>query len=318
METERCEQSNLPRCSTARELALPPVNIKTHTHLLMIPPDSGTHFDERVPVPRHPEKLVGNQTPPTTANPAQQPLTRSRLHEPFVSPEFTEATDRPGEPHHGSSRLLITDSAPWRVRPEAPPLQQAAPLYTVRAGGGSDRGGGVVLPISANNPDSIALTKRLALSVVGSCSVKSSPNSESRASNRAIAPCFGTAGVLNALGREKQEYRSKPKPAPTRDCTVTRPAIDGDLDNVARSQRQTMAEDLSPFVEKTSCTWGEDIGSVVGQHIFPSAGASDRVKMLKTSRNRSAVVTTGMFPQTIQLRYFLHINSSTSTKCLGG
>lgn len=300
-----------PSNQTRRNLAPPQIaglatpGTQTHISGAMIPPNSGTRCDEHARVLRHPEKLVGNQTPPTTANPAQ-PSTRPRLHEPFVSPEFAEATDRPSEPHHGSSRLLTTDSAPWRVRPDAPPPQQAAPLCTVRAGAGSDRGV-LVLPTSANNPDSVALTKRLALPAAGNTSVKSLPSSEPKASSRAVAPCFGAGGVLNGLGLEQQEGRFKPKPAPTRDSIVTGAAIDGEIKNIARPQRQTPAEDLSPFVEQSSCTWGDDIGSVVGQHVFPSIGASATIEAVKRSRGRSAVVTTGMFPQTIQLRYFLHL-----------
>lgn len=268
----------------------------------MVPPHSATHRKEHAWALGYPQKTDVNQTPATNGDPAdaqESPITvtitpqrqaRPRLHEPFVSPEFSVATERPGGIHPADNAFLGNDSARWCFRPDALPTQQAAPLSTV-------------LPASATHADSILLAKRLAVSAAGRASVVSSPCDGQGGGNIAIAPSSGAMGVLSALGGEQEQHTLKPHCAPIRDSSGTGVAPNGKGQNITRPQQQMPPGDLSSLVAQCSCTWGSDVGSILGLHMASSTGAS----------RRSAVVTTGLFPQTIRLRYIYRSCERTVT-----
>lgn len=270
----------------------------------MVLPESRKIYDENDRLsPLYPNTLVD---PPRLAknNNAAEPHARPRLHEPFVSPEFAEVTQTSSPPQKNARPTILgpsiektterakfrvatygsalsvsssTTNNPWLVQPGNEVLQ-AAPLYTVRTG--ASDGGLLVVPPSSTNPDPFMLAKRLALSATD-VSSGPSPSQDGALAKPDVQPVV--------CREQQQDYGFKPKAPSTTDGGLSKGSVGGEEIEQSTSQPNAAPGDLSPVVEEVVCTWGGDLRAILGQ----AAGSS---------RRRSSVVTTGMFPQSIRLR----------------
>lgn len=229
-----------------------------------------------------------------------------RLHEPFVSPEFAESSERTARMGDRSSQLSelgarfprgidhnnsVNSILSHMPQPEVPP-PQAAPLYTVRAGRGSSNSSGTLVAPPTPIQDSQLLTKRLAVTAAGRSSVVGS--------SRAVAPP-ASGSLLKSVGggpEQKRDYLFKPD-------KVLRPVQSGQEGDRVEPPLSTTPEDLSPLVAGAVCTWGQELVKILGQHVIDSAipsGGGPVVVPHNTNGGLSVLTTTGNFPQTMQLR----------------
>lgn len=215
---------------------------------------------------------------PTPTKPAR------RLHEPFVSPEFGASAAL----KRRSSRLNgVVDGNDGGERPAATfhgtgnTNPQAAPLYTVSAAGAADSGGMLVAPPSALS-DSLLLGKRLdvadaaCLSVVGSA---------------AATPLNPIAGLNGSQYQPKTD--KVPPPQVSRNQVEAKGTLKSPL---------TSPQDISPLVTEAACTWGQELGTILGQEVLHPATTKPRMEIMSLA-GRPALTTTGLFPQMMTLRY---------------
>ncbi|CAN0159945.1 unnamed protein product, partial [Ectocarpus fasciculatus] len=61
--------------------------------------------------------------------------------------------------------------------------------------------------------------------------------------------------------------------------------------------------DLSPFVTEATCTWGQELGAIVGQAVSGSSDMANRRSGISSSGGQPTLTTTGLFPQMMTLRF---------------
>lgn len=271
---------------------------------IMIPLGVDAHHPSDDRSAFYPEK---GMDPPPTPHAAKFPptraMTRQRLHEPFVSPEFVDGSERTlridrGGPsvHHahdeaprrvgvaGHVRDSSEDEIPGQGLLQVPPPHaQAAPLYTVLAGTADGR----TLPASISSlPDSLLLSKRLAVTAAGRSSVLG-PSQVARA----VSASGGTE--MKTSGRELDFLSNLKGNAP-------RISNQREEDTTAKSLL-TSPEDLLPAIIEATCSWGQELTAILGKDVLNSRRTSDdEVKISPV--DKSGLITTGLFPQTMQLR----------------
>lgn len=204
-----------------------------------------------------------------------------RLHEPFVSPEFAQRTESRGLTNAGAARpgvgidtIRLPGNPRWG-QPEAAP--QTAPLYTV-SGGASNIG--IIVPPPASLPDSLLLTKRLAVMTAGCSSVVGSAS---------------VTGDIVLKGVEKGHHEHRESVAKASPGTSSQ-----DEAETSRTAPPS-PRDLSPLVIETFCTWGQKLDTILGQAALEPASADPRTAV-PSSGGRPTLTTTGLFPHTMQLR----------------
>lgn len=225
------------------------------------------------------EEAAEAQNP--TATTAHKP---APLHEPFVSPEFGASASL----KRRSSRLnSVVDGSDRGERPAmnfhgtGNTNPQTAPLYTVTATGAADAGGVLVGPQSVLS-DSLLLRKRLAVSDAACLSVVGA----------------ASATPLNPIaGMNRVQYKLKTN-------EVTPPQASRNEVEVKRTLKSPLnsPRDMSPLVTEAACTWGQELGTILGQDVLHSARAKPRTEILSLAV-RPALTTTGLFPQMMTLRY---------------
>ena len=243
-----------------------------------------------------------------------------RLHAPFVSPEFAGDLGRTTRLGAGASRHYGLDDGDggggvpstggiirdynedanrnswWEQQPEIDGRRapQAAPLYTVRAGDGATRRASnsdilVALPASPL-PPSLKLAKRLAVN--------------------------GMMSVLQGRDETRQtDFRLKSSAAAVAaaevEATPNTLLPQGEAESVMPQQRsQNPCKDISPFVTEATCSWGQELGKILGQAVpdFAATAAAavcsgtSTTAMVSSSLGGLALTTTGLFPQTMHLR----------------
>lgn len=231
----------------------------------------------------------------------------SHLHEPFVSPEFVDrktrapalssgARDSTNTPEYGiamskrqtkpgdlyNGDIMSPPRSTWLLQQSAPPQQ--APLYTVSAQT-TDDGKRGALP--SPDPDPLLLVKRLAPFAAGLSSVKSSLKTSS------VSPKL--SGETNVVAN--QEVRSR-KVRTTHAHDVAHEVQDPPLIQIPSSP----PVDLAPFVMGVCCTWGGEVGGILETPSASSPVEATSVAGPTASLGRRAAVTTGVFPQAMQVR----------------
>lgn len=207
------------------------------------------------------------------------PKTARRLHEPFVSPEFGASAGQ------GSPRLCGSIDGNGRGRPSVvlrttgDASDQAAPLYTVNAGRAARDGALIARPSPLT--ESLLLGKRMSPADVDRLSVGGS------ASGPALVP-VGLKGV---------QFQPKPDKVPPPYASSGPIETSGTMAPPLRSP-----QDLSPLVTDAVCTWGQELGTVLGQAVLEAAPPAPR-KGACCSSIRAGLITTGLFPQKMTLRY---------------
>lgn len=213
--------------------------------------------------------------------PARKP---ALLHEPFVSPEFGAGAglkrlpsrlDGVVDGNDRGGRALANFHGTGNTRP------QAAPLYTVSAAGATDTGGVLVGPPSVLS-DSLLQGKRLAAVAGAACL------SAASASATPLSPVAGMKGVQYNLKPDEV-----PPPLAYRKQVEAKHALKAPLNS---------PQDLSPLVVEAGCTWGQEVGTILGQDALYSATVKPRTEMLPLAV-RPTLTTTGLFPQIMTLRY---------------
>lgn len=265
-------------CLSPIALLVPPLIVPCYccTIAVLLPQPLRVMAD---PTSLHREGAADRQNP--TRTPARKP---ALLHEPFVSPEFGASAGlkrRPSRLNNGvvdgndrGARALANLHGTGNTRP------QAAPLYTVSAAGAEDTGGGLVAPLSVLS-NSLLPGKRLAVTDAGCLSVAS-------ASATPLSPVAGMDGV---------HYNLKPDEVPPPQASRNQVEAKGALKPPLNSPR-----DLSPLVIEAACTWGQALGTILGQDVLHSGKAKPRTEMLPLAV-RPTLTTTGLFPQIMTLRY---------------
>lgn len=249
-----------------------------------------------------------------------------RLHAPFVSPEFAgglrRATrlDADVSPHYGradggddggvpsTGMGIIRDyndganrNSWWEQQPEGGDqltMPQAAPLYTVRAGDGGTRrssNSDVLVALPSPLPPSLKLAKRLAVN--GMMSVLQETDDSQQAEFRLKSAAAAVNAPSNTLLLEGEAESATPQQQPRNPC-----------------------KDLSPFVTEATCSWGQELGKILGQAVPDCAatagGAFDSgtstTAMMSSSLGRLGLTTTGLFPQTMHLRCDSAVRDSTT------
>lgn len=239
-----------------------------------------------------------------------------RLHAPFVSPEFAgdlgrtmhlgtgvsrhyglaDGDDDGGVPSTLSIIREYNEDANrnswWEQQPKGDDRRtpQAAPLYTVRAGDGSTRRASnsdvlVALPASPL-PPSLKLAKRLAVN--------------------------GMMSVLHGRDETRQtDFRLKAAAAAAAaEATPNTLPPQGEAESVMpQQQSRNPCKDLSPFVTEATCSWGQELGKILGQAVPDFAATATAVDsgtsttaMVSSSLGGLGLTTTGLFPQTMHLR----------------
>ena len=224
---------------------------------------------------------LDSATVATSLPPSRNSKTSRRLHEPFVSREFGASAGKGSLQLNGvvDRNSQGRSSTALALRTTGDASDQAAPLYTVNAVR-TDSGGALVARPSPLT-DSVLLGKRMSVAEAGCLSVGGS--------------ALGTA--LVPAGLKGAQFKSKPNDAP---CTSS-----GQIE-----ARSTMAsplrspQDISSLVTDAVCTWGQELGTVLGQAALDSAPPSSRQDGCWSS-NRPGLTTTGLFPHTMILRYAL-------------
>lgn len=232
--------------------------------------------------------FVDSTSLPPTRNNAK---TARRLHEPFVSPEFGASTAKGSLQLNGVVDRNGRGGSSAAVRITGDASDQAAPLYTVNTAR-ADSGGALVARPSPLT-DSVLLGKRMSVADAGSLSVSRS--------------ALGTA--LVPVGLKGAQFKSKsdgvPQPYASSGKIESRSTVASPL----RSP-----QDISPLVTDAVCTWGQDLGTVLGQAVLDSAPPASRKDACWPS-NRTGLTTTGLFPQIMILRYALHKTFSVAVLC---
>lgn len=252
-----------------------------------------------------------------------------RLHAPFVSPEFAgglgRATRLDADVSRHYSRAdggddgrvpstgmgIIRDyndranrNSWWEQQPESgdqlttPP--QAAPLYTVRAGDGRTRrpsNSDVLVALPSPLPPSLKLAKRLAVN--GMMSVLQETDDSQQAEFRLKSAAAAVNAPSNTLLLEGEAESATPQQQPRNPC-----------------------KDLSPFVTEATCSWGQELGTILGQAVpdcaataggaFGSGTNTSTPAMMSSSLSRLGLTTTGLFPQTMHLRCDSAVRDSTT------
>ncbi|CAM9123673.1 unnamed protein product [Ectocarpus sp. 13 AM-2016] len=218
------------------------------------------------------------------------------LHEPFVSPEFgaSRATgpSRLGGGPDSSDRGEISpaefrgdgdtiDRRSWQGQQAL--LPQAAPLYTVSATSVAGSGGGVVSAPPSALSNSMLPGKRLEAVVAGYTSVVGPPSA------RRSAP---------AAGSQEVQFQTKSDKTPSPYPSSREIEVEGTL-NTSLDPPQ----DLSPFVTEATCTWGQELGAIVGQAVNDSSRTANRRLGIQSSGGQPTLTTTGLFPQMMTLRF---------------
>lgn len=154
---------------------------------------------------------------------------------------------------------------------------QAAPLYTVNAARADSDGALVARPSPLI--DSVLLGKRVSVADAGRLSIGGS----------SLVP-VGLKGV---------RFHPKSDKVPPPYASNGQIEASGTMGSSLRSPR-----DVSPLVTDAVCTWGQELGTILGQAVLDSAPTASRKDMCCSSR-RPGLTTTGLFPQIMILRYAL-------------
>lgn len=206
----------------------------------------------------------------TSLPPSRNPKTARRLHEPFVSPEFGVIAGR------GSPRL--SGGVDRDGRGISPATDQAAPLYTVNAA----RPDSSLALIARPSPltDSLLLGKRTSVADARGLSVGSS------ASGTPLVP----------VGFKEMQFQSKSDKVPPPQGSCGQIEASSTMASPMRSP-----QDVSPLVTDAVCTWGQELGTILGQAVFDSAAPAPQKDACCPS-HRPGLATTGLFPQIMILR----------------
>lgn len=239
-----------------------------------------------------------------------------RLHEPFVSPEFAgdmgRATrldadvsrrdggdDGDGLTSTASIRHDVGDLNPWWEQPEGQLLPaQAAPLYTVHAGAGAGAGAtqnafnrDVLVALPSPLPPSVKLAKRLAVAAAGCLSVVKSS---------AIVTDDKAAAKKTDQRQRQAEVRFKSSENAPPSTLLQAEAGSG---VPPQQQSRGPCQDLSSLVTEATCSWGQELGQILGQAVPDLAAAAVGLSTaMCSSSGPLALTTTGLFPQTMHLR----------------
>ena len=218
-----------------------------------------------------------------------------RLHEPFVSPEFAEGLVRATRLDADVSRGSDGDANSWWQQPEGGQLTpQAAPLYTVRAGDGATRSpsnSDVLAALPSPLAPSLKLSKRLAVTAAGCSSVAKS------------AAINGTAVSKGTDETRRAECRLQSAAVKALPNTLL-PEVETES-VMPQQQSRAPSKDLSSLVTEATCSWGQELGEILGQAVpdfAASAVDSGRTTAMSSSLARLGLMTTGLFPQTMHLR----------------
>lgn len=217
------------------------------------------------------------------------------LHEPFVSPEFgaSRATG-PSRLGGGPDSSGLGEISPAEFREDGDAidrrswqgqealLPQAAPLYTVSATSAAGSGGGVVLAPHSALSNSLLPGKRLEAVATGYTSVVGPPSA------RRLAPAAGSTEVQFQTKSDKT-----PSPYPSSRGIEVEETPNTSLDP---------PQDLSPFVTEATCTWGQELGAIVGQAVSDYSHVVNRRLGISSSGGQPTLTTTGLFPQMMTLR----------------
>lgn len=197
------------------------------------------------------------------------------LHEPFVSPEFdarfqsrSSRLDSSVDRSDRGERIQGTfngNDATSSLRRQEAPLPQAAPLYTVSAAGVS---GSLLVAPAAAISDALLLGK--GPTVAGPTSNHETPGLKE--------VHFQPKSHKISLSHEAS-HQVKAERAPQPPLSSPR--------------------DVSPLVAEAICTWGEELGTILGQDERDSISAKPRTGM---PRGRPMLTTTGLLPQIMTLR----------------
>lgn len=237
-----------------------------------------------------------------SAEEAGTPITRATrkkpsrvLHEPFVSPEFgasrVTAPSRIGGGPESSDRGEMStaefrgdgdaiDGCSWQRQQAL--LPQAAPLYTVSSTSVAGSGGGLVLAPPPSLSNSLLPGKRLEAVASGYTSVVGPPSA------RRVAPAAGSKEVQFQTKSDKT-----PSPYPSSRGSEVEETPSPSLD---------LPRDLSPFVAEATCTWGQELGAIVGLAVSDSPHMANRPLGISSSGGQPTLTTTGLFPQMMTLR----------------
>lgn len=214
-------------------------------------------------------------TAATSLPSSRNPKTARRLHEPFVSPEFGASAGQ-GPPRLSGGVGGALRAATGDAR------DQAAPLYTVNvARANSDDGALVAHPSPLT--DSLLLGKRMSVADAGCLSVG--------------GPASGTA--LVPVGLKGVQFHPKSDKVPPPHASK----FSGEI-----KARSTMvpprrsSQDISSLVTGSLCTWGQELGTILGQAVLESSPPAPGKDVCYSPR-RPGLTTSGLFPQIMILRY---------------
>lgn len=214
-------------------------------------------------------------TAATTLPPSRNPKTARRLHEPFVSPEFGASAGQ------GSPRIIGGVDGNGQGRSSATSrsgdvTSQAAPLYTVNAARADGDGALVARPSPFTQ--SLLLGKRMSVADAGRLSVGGS--------------ALGTALVgLKGVALQSKSDKVPPPYAPYGQVEAR--------NSMASPLRSP--QDVSSLVTDAVCTWGQELGTVLGQAVLDSAPHAPRRDEWRPS-SQAGLTTTGLFPQIMILK----------------